>query len=104
MPPFSGHPRNLDPTLVRVELALPAGWTLNRIEDELLSAGDLDEDFASAVWLYAWSRADGLGAQTCRPAAELHRFRRATARAVQREATYSSQGKQGPCRLRPATD
>ena len=60
MPPLCGHPRNLDPTLLRVELALRAGWTLDQIEDELFSAGDLDEDFASAVWLYAWSRADGL--------------------------------------------
>jgi hypothetical protein len=36
---------------------------VQEIEDWLLSAGDLDEDFASAMWLYARSRADAVGAR-----------------------------------------
>ena len=82
MLPLSAHLRNLDPTLLGVELALEGGCTVQEIEDELLSAGDLDADFASAVWLYAWSRADGVGATGAGQPWRLARLRSLAGRAA----------------------
>jgi hypothetical protein len=69
---------------IRLDSRLERGESLSAIEEELRGVPGLDEEWRSALWLYAWllSSDSGAGAETAEPAQAVAPGRRtSTARA-----------------------